>query len=260
MAGKQMAKSSGKHPALTGAAAKALQEEAAGIQSQIGAPQSGARIKGSKGKIIVPGNDPADMITVVVMDFVSKRVFYDTPYREGDDYRPPVCFGFNKNIKQMTPHADVEEVGGEIQNDECESCPLNQWGTDGKGKACKERRVLLVIAPGQDHLEDEFMELDIPVTSLKSFDNFVRNVADNWGVPPIGATVDISVDSDSEYLQYVFSNPQPNHDINEHFERRDEATKILENLTFEPAQEEVAPAKKAPARKKAATKKRARRA
>ena len=243
-------------PALSEEAAAALRAKAEGISDRIGAPASAKRIKGDArtGKITI-GDDEAETVPIVVVDFITKRVFYDTPWREGDPYRPPTCYGISTNPDTMVPHENVEEIGGEYQADACKGCPLNEWGSDGNGKACKERRVMRILQPGAEFADEEMYELDIGVTSLKSFDKMVRTISDAWGVPPIGAVIDLSMDPDSTYVKYEFTNPVPNQAIEEHFARMDEATEALAALKYDAAGEEEVPAPRRPARKKAAKKK-----
>lgn len=247
-------------PAMSKDVKELLQQQSQDIATRISAPSAGLRIRGNiKNGTIQVGELEDEMISVVVIDFITKRTFYDTPWRDGDPYRPPVCYGFSKNPDLMVPHENVEDIGGEFQSDACSNCPLNEWGSDGAGKACKERRVMLVLPPDEANANDDFWELDIPVKSLKSFDSFVRTVKEAWDVPPVAAIVDISLDPSANYVQYVFSNPQPNPLVGAHAARIEEASKILAAKRFEAAEEEQQGNRKI-TRKKVATKKVATRA
>ena len=64
----------------------------------------------------------------------------------------------------------IDRDSGELR--QCESCPLNQFGSapDGKGKACKNMRVLYLLRSG------EFMPLAINLspTSISPFREFLN--------------------------------------------------------------------------------------
>lgn len=238
-----------------GKAAKELQAKASDIALRIGAESSSLRLKGNKRGFIVVGDDEYEEIQLVVVDFIAKRTFYKTPYRESDPYRPPTCYGIARSIDGMTPHPNVNEIGGEKQSDDCKTCPLNEWKSDpngGNGKACKERRVMVVLPPGADHTSDDFWELDVGPTSIKSFDNFVRNVWNAWKLPPVAAVVTLSMDQSVDYQKYVFSNPVPNEFVAAHSDRMDAASEYLAKLEYGPAEDMPASAPKRVAKKKAA--------
>lgn len=246
------------HPALAGNAAKQLQEEAKALAERIGAESASLVIKGDKKGNIIIGDDKAESAQLVVIDFITERRFYDSGYVDGADYRPPTCYGIARNPDKMVPHANVKEIGGEPQSDTCANCPMNEWESDPinhKGKACKERRVMLVLPPGEDHVDDDFWEFACGVSSLKNFDNMVRDVNKMWGLPPIGAEITLCQDDNFDYQVYMFEDPQPNHDLEAHFERMPQARQILESRKYDAASEEDKPvrrAKKKTARKKTA--------
>lgn len=249
-------------PAIKKETQIALQEKANNITDRIGTPSGAKRITGdARNGTVVFGDNEAAIVPIVIIDFITKRTFYDAPWREGDPYRPPTCYGIAINPNDMVPHKNVEDIGGERQNSTCNTCPMNQWGSDGKGKACKERRVMNVLPPGADYVDDEMWELDISPTSLQSFDKMIRNINDAWGVPPIGAVIELSLDSNVTYAKFEFSNPARNEAVELHFLRMDEAANYLSAISYDVANEdeEEAPARR-PVRKKAAKKKTAKRA
>lgn len=79
---------------------------------------------------------------------------------DDDENNPPVCSSLDGKVGIGYP-------GGT-----CATCELNKYGTStkGRGKACKNMRVLYLLRNG------EYMPLQInlPPTSLKSFQDFVQ--------------------------------------------------------------------------------------
>ena len=250
------------HPGLSKAASQELQTRAQNIKERITASGPATKKIKTEGLNLKIGDTTGRLISLVVIDFIAKRTWYEEDYVTGQDYRPPTCWGLALNPDQMVPHPSVEEIGGEKQAESCAECPLNEWESSrrgGKGKDCMERRHMLVLPVGEEHVDDDFYELDIPSASLKSFDTFVDNVNEAWGIPPVGAIIDIELDETVRHVKHIFSNPQPNPQVEAHMARMDDAANILRNLKYTAADaEEDETSKRAPARKKAARKKAAR--
>ena len=76
---------------------------------------------------------------------------------------------------------------------QCRGCPKNEWGSDprpgSRGKACKEIRRLAVI-PYTDTLtpenvaDTEMAIIKLPVTSVKTWSNYVNKVGASLKRPP----------------------------------------------------------------------------
>jgi hypothetical protein len=77
---------------------------------------------------------------------------------------------------------------------ECRSCPNNQWGSSpkgGKGKACSDRLIMAIL------LEDSLlpMVLNVPPTSIKAMDNFVKSVVNKTRRPLNNFIVELSLNT-----------------------------------------------------------------
>ncbi len=73
-------------------------------------------------------------------------------------------------------HLDPLNPNGEIARRECATCPMNKWGSaanGGKGKACREKRLLLVLRDG----EALPVVVVAPPTSLLSVGQFETRAA-----------------------------------------------------------------------------------
>lgn len=163
--------------------------------------------------IAMPGN----MIAAVILHGIYENTFYDSKF-DPENRTPPTCFAFWDDTypDEMQPHAKVDEDPETFtrQNDVCDGCPQNEWGSadTGKGKACGNRRRLALIPAGAikslgknkgfdtEMFEDEdsFKKADlgffkIPVTSVKGYSAYVREVSEQLGRPLWGVYTQISV-------------------------------------------------------------------
>lgn len=123
---------------------------------------------------------PGDKMDVVILAVAFRNTWYAGAY-DPDNIANPACFAISLDGEDMAPHENVKNP----VNATCEGCPKAQWGTavrDGKpsrGKACKEGRRMLVI-PAQAAASAELVKkaemavIDIPVTSVAAYGNFVN--------------------------------------------------------------------------------------
>ena len=199
-----------------------LQAEVQNLKEQIGKP-SGNKIKLKDKTFVFPdGSVDEGPINVVVIDFVSRNKFYATKYNPNDP-SPPDCFAVSRKISEMKPSPDSPSP----QAASCAECPLNQFGSDGKGKACKNTRFLAVIPPDEVSPTAELMTIEVSPTAVKNFDATVSTVEKLYGLPPIGVSLDVSFNPNEDYSTLIFSNPQENSNLEAHFARRADAETIL---------------------------------
>ena len=154
----------------------------------------------------VPGNKMA----AIIVDHIFENVMYTEEY-DADSPSAPACFAFGRDEKSMGPHQVVVDAGT-AQEGPCSSCPMNVFGSadKGKGKACRNTRRLALIPAGQFGPGDKFKLIDdpeyyeksdvaffkIPVTSVKGFAAYVKQVAAALKRPPVGIVTRISVQPD----------------------------------------------------------------
>lgn len=152
----------------------------------------------------VPGN----AIAVVIADHIFENVLYEGDF-DPDNITAPACFAFGRDEKDMKPHDDVENPKSD---DGCKSCPLNVFGSadKGRGKACRNTRRLGLLnagtigANGKFKLieDDEYWQkseaayLKLPVTSVKGFAAYVKQIAAALKRPPHGVVTKLSVQPD----------------------------------------------------------------
>lgn len=214
---------------------------------------------------------PDNQVAVVIVDHVLENVFYEGAY-DPDDPSGPTCFAFGRADGDMVPHQKVIDAD-QFCADNCSSCENNEWGSadTGRGKACRNTRRLALIPAGNfndktgefEPFEDEahyesaaiaFMKL--PVTSVKGYAAFVKQVASALKRPPHGIYTKIKVVPDaSSQFKATFEpiGQVPNEVLGAIMKRHEEAVDIIEfPYELDSEREEQKPArckKKAPVKK-----------
>jgi hypothetical protein len=207
-----------------------LRQELSALPKQIEPPSSN-KIS-TKGKLFtLPGgrSSPGPM-QCIVLDWVAINMVYAGVYNP-NVRQPPLCWAIGKNLDELRPSDAVKTP----QNTDCATCPKNQWGSGagGKGKACKNQRRLLVVAP--DFSEgDEPMSLYVSPTGLKSWNAYVKRLASEHGKLPVQVITEIAFDPQQSYPTLVFSYKEPHSRLNEAMKLR---TTYQDMLYREPDQQ-----------------------
>ena len=219
-----------------------LAKQVAELNNRV-APASGISISITQAKEFkFPDGTKSKEFEGVIVDFVSTSFFYEGAY-DPNNIAPPACFAIGTNPLQMVP----SENSPVKQSDSCKGCPMNEFGSAGKGKACKNGRLLAVLPPDAD-AETPIWLLKVSPTGIKAFDSHVRSVATTFQLPPVGVVTTFSFDEGSDFASVRFGSPVMNENLEVHYARQEEAQQLL---TAEPdvsAYAAAAPAK-APVKK-----------
>lgn len=187
-------------------------EEAAKVAATMEANAGGVprfSIRGgvlSVNDVVVPGG----VMGVIIMDSILENAFYDEKFDQ-DKMVPPVCFALGRDDTKLAPHKNVVEKGQD-QHPKCTGCPMNTFGTadTGKGKACQNRRRLMVIPGGDIDGHGKFTAFNdvdhftsvpgtmfgVPPTSVKGYATFVKQIAAGLKLPPHGIFTKVTVRPD----------------------------------------------------------------
>lgn len=175
------------------------------IKTRIQAP-SGDKIRITQFKKfrLPTGEETEGPIEAVIVDFVSANVFYKNGF-DKDDMGPPDCFAIHPEPSLLVPSANSPDR----QSNTCASCPNNQWGTGarGKGKACKNTRVLAVL-PADAQPDTAPWILTVSPTGIKGFDEYVRNLAGKE-IIPLQLVTQIGFDKAVDYPSLKFTGQRP---------------------------------------------------
>jgi hypothetical protein len=160
-----------------------------------------------KGKKFSIGDEKlGTTLDVVILADMYDHSYYDRDY-DPDTITPPACFAINSVLSEMTPH----ETSPDKQSASCNTCPKNEFGSakNGKGKACRNGRRLLVAAVTKlDH--DQYQPnlgdlaiINIPPTSLKAYARYTKNITVVHKLPTWAVVTKLTFDDDSAWPSIV---------------------------------------------------------
>lgn len=228
--------------------------------SQMEANSGGGQFFSTRGGILawqdapLPNNEMA----VIILDHIFETVYYEGAY-DPDTPQGPVAFAFGRDEATLTWHENSDpEFAGKL----CKDSDVCQWGSaeTGRGKAARETRRLAMIPAGTfdrnggfELFDDEehfrtatigFMKL--PVTSVKGFASFVKQVAGSLRRPPFGIITRVKVVPDPKtQFKVVFEPMQPLPDeLMQVIIARHEEAKSVIDFPYTPFEEESAPPKR----------------
>lgn len=171
---------------------------------------------------------PGNQVCVVIIDDVFENTYYEGKW-DPNAITSPKCYAFAREKLDLAPHPSMQNHPDyfEPQNDACQGCPKNEWGSadTGKGKACQNRLRLTLVPAGRyipkkgskdldlDLFADEehFSEADpvflkLPPTSVEEYAKYVSQLSAAHGLPPHGV------------FTRVYCEPHPKHQFHVKFE------------------------------------------
>lgn len=162
------------------------------------------------------GTTDSGPISLVILSHAYTNSFYPGKYNP-KDVVPPECFAVSTpepgddEIEAMVPVKNSPNMEAKA----CNTCPNNQFGSDGNGKACKNGITLAVVAPDADAEADIYL-LKVAPTALKYWRKYMANLLNTDGVMPIQVVTDISFDEASEYPVLRFRSNGENQELDVH--------------------------------------------
>lgn len=136
---------------------------------------------------------PGNKVPLVVLTSAEFRAYFDTPWDpDSKSFHAPPCFSLCAPGGKAVPH----ENSARPQHGQCVGCKWDAFGTasNRKGKACREKRRLIVIPEGGlvDVAKAEFAYLEVPVTSVPNFKKYVKDLEALHHVPTFAAVTEVS--------------------------------------------------------------------
>lgn len=164
-------------------------------------PATGTSIS-TKGKIFTLPNgqtSPGPMNAIIV-DWRYFNSYFEGVYN-ASNIKPPVCWAINKAPAELT----ASDKAPKKQNDTCEECAMNQWGTgqSGRGKACKNACRLAIIPANFDEKTKPMM-LNVSPTGLKQWGTYLNRLKTQLGMLPVQVTTSISFNPNEAYPSLLF--------------------------------------------------------
>jgi hypothetical protein len=191
---------------------------------------------------------PNNKLEAIILAASYRNVWYAGRY-DPNNIVNPNCFAIGDTDEDMKPHPIVTKP----VHPTCSGCPNAEWGSDpggGRGKACKQTR-RLVLMPGhavekgpQEILAAEMAVMDIPVTSVKNYSQFVNTLAASANVPGYAAVTEVSTVPDAKTQFKVNFRPMrilPTMELLDAVQKRLEGAKTLSLQPYEETANDDAP-------------------
>ncbi len=168
---------------------------------------AGSNVISIKGGIMQIGGDPipGSQMDVVIVGVVTERRLYTSRY-DPDVITLPACYAQSVTGVDMAPASNSPSP----QSETCRTCPKDQFKSaeNGRGKACKESRKLLVVPV--DNINDpkkasgETGLMSIPITSVKKFwGPYVKGLSAQHQRPPWAVVTTIKASPDNKTILRV---------------------------------------------------------
>ena len=162
-------------------------------------------------KTAIPGNK----LDCIIIATTAVNMLYKGAW-DPDNIANPDCYSYSPDGQNMVPHHSVANP----IHDNCKDCPANQWdsqdmfgGKSGKGKACKNQRVLAIIPADtkpEDILTAEVATMKLPVTSVANWSQYVNKIGTLFNRPPLGMVTQIGTVPDVKtQFKITFTNVAP---------------------------------------------------
>lgn len=166
-------------------------------------PVSGQSIRANNGVMMLGDQAiPGNQFAAIILDAAHLNTYFGSSYNP-NVILPPICYAVARTEMEMAPHPDMQKDLNYFkpQAERCGPCPHNQFGSarQGEGKACQNRRRLVLIVAGtypQGQLvpindlshygTTPLLTLTLPPTSAKNWGRFVREAAGTYNRPPFG--------------------------------------------------------------------------
>lgn len=175
-----------------------LNQQRQALKNQLSAPPSNKIA--TKGKIFTlpDGTASAGPILAVVLDFAWAFVHYAGVYSSSNPQKPD-CWALGRDKPEsglLTPDPSVAKPYAA----NCAVCAKNQWKSDnnGRGKACKNQRRLVIVAPDAT-LDTSPLTLYVSPGAIKAWDSYVNELDKVHGLLPIQVITEISFDENQTY-------------------------------------------------------------
>ena len=152
---------------------EALKRQIEAQQRMLGKIATAAKFISFKGgNIIIDGKAvPGAKTEVIPLAFMGERAYFPGEF-DPDQRQSPLCYAYSTGEEDevMKPHKAAKEP----QNETCEGCQHNEWGSaaKGKGKACRESVRVALLPNVKDLSKAVTWHCRIPITSVPAFKEY----------------------------------------------------------------------------------------
>lgn len=174
------------------------------ILARLGAPSSNRlKVTQSKTFVLPDGTETGGPLPFVLVDFVYANAWYASNFNP-NDISPPECVAIGVDGTSLAPFADSPDK----QSETCSGCAKNQFGSNGRGKACSNTILVALMSPTAAPGE-ELIKTRISATGLRPFEAYIRQLAKTFQRPHFSVLTWVGFDPSSSYSTLRFGNPMP---------------------------------------------------
>lgn len=141
------------------------EENLKGIKPRL--PQIGI-LHGQAQLFVMPDDSKVASFEAIVLQQQHCNAWWAVSFDESGGGTPPDC----SSLDSVTPDFNSPDV----QAERCNMCPRNKFGTDGRGKSCKNMVRLHLIMPDSFPGNDMPHRLTIPPSNIKIVDAYLQSV------------------------------------------------------------------------------------
>lgn len=201
-----------------------LQRDLANMANTIVKP-TGQKIKITAGRWALPnGKTSIEPLNVIILGWRWINRYYPGAF-DASDIKSPDCWAVGQEPELLAP------VGGEDQqHTDCASCPMNKFGSNGKGKACRNGARIAMVAAD---LKSDIVYFDVAPTTIKSFSETISKLS-STKTHPLQAVVEVDIDTKVSYAKATFSVVRLHDlDLAELVALKKEASDVLDGISFD---------------------------
>lgn len=161
-------------------------------------------------------------IEVVVYDFINQNQYFKKAFVKGEENIPD-CWAQAYNIKDLAPDPELVE---EPINPDCETCPLQEWGSGPNGgRACQNRRKIALRLANDPNAP--ILLISASKTAVPAFDKLVDNMAKNE-LPLCKVTMELGFNPAKDFPSILLTPKAENENFEADAERLHKARQMLE--------------------------------
>ena len=144
------------------------------------------------------GRLSAEPFEAILLDWRWVNTLYSSAYHP-EQRVPPDCWAIAPSPERLVAAVDCAQP----QHASCRDCPKNQFGSAGRGKACKNG-IRLALIPPEPTPETVPWTLTISPTGIKPFLAYTHPLLQVWGKLPIQMITRIGFNPKAAYPTLLF--------------------------------------------------------
>lgn len=167
------------------------------------------------------GSRAPGLFIAVIADFRLINRYYKDAYITNQRHVPD-CWAVGNSVDTLTPSSVISR-----QSETCSACPLNRFGSRGRGKACRNEARLAIVPPGANAEMTPWI-LKVTPTSIRAFEIYEKLNAATYQLPLFFSLTEIALNTAKQYPRLTFENAGSNENFYAHLLAGQSARAALE--------------------------------